>query len=249
MAAFTLLNCTCYLHGYDLTTDLNQMNLSLSVDEQDATTFQPAGTAAFRRRRAGLRDIESSYEGYFQAGADGSTTDAPDNDQLTELGVVDRVVTITPQGAETGPAFIYQAGRFSYEWGGAIGDLLPFSMSMNGTNGVGLVRGQLVKARGDVSATGALGSVVNITGPTSTQYVYCAFHVFDAGTTITVQLQSDTASNFPSPTTQATIGPLTAIGGTWVTRVAGPLLNEDYWRLNVSAITGTFNVAGSIAVQ
>jgi len=249
MAFFTMTNCTVYVHGYDFTTDLNQISLGLSVEDQDATTFQPAGQGGFRVRKPGLRDIDSSYEGFFQANSTGSVTGAPDNDQLSNLGVVDRVVTVTPGGTETETAYIYQAGNFSYDWGGSIGELVPFSMSMSGTNGQGLVRGKLAKARGDVSATGALGSVVNITGPTADQYVYCAFHVFTAGTTITVQLQSDTASNFPSATTRATIGPITSAGGTWMTRVAGAFSGEDYWRLNVSAITGTFNVAGSIAVQ
>jgi hypothetical protein len=33
-----------------------------------------------------------------------------------------------------------------------------------------------------------------------------------------------------------------------MTRLAGPF-TDAYWRLNVSAITGTFSVAGAIAVQ
>ena len=110
------------------------------------------------------------------------------------------------------------------------------------------MRGQLAKAKGNVSATGQLGSVLNLGAPTSTQYVYATLHVFSAGATITVEVQSDSSAGFGTPTTRGTIGPITARGGTWMTRVAGPFAAETHWRMNVSAVTGTHSVAGAIAV-
>lgn len=249
MSSFTLLNSTCYVHAYDFTTDLNQLSLKVDVDDLDTTVYQPAGSGGYRTRIGGLRNTEAQLDGYWQSGATTAIVDAPDKEAFPDLGTIDRVVTITPAGTEAQASYIVQAGKFNYEAYGSIGEVTPFTLSMLGTNGVGMVRGQLAKARGNVSGTGALGTVVNLGAPTATQYVYCAFHVFSAGTTITVQVQSDTASNFPSATTQATIGPLTATGGTWMTRVIGPFVGETWWRLNVSAITGTFNVAGTIAVQ
>jgi len=242
MATFALVDATTWIHDYDWTTDLNQISLSASAEELDSTTF---GGGGYRSRKGGLKSVESSLAGFWQS----ATAAAPDPQAIGALGTADRVVTMTPTGVAAATAYMFQAGEFTYQAFGAIGEMTPFSLGLMGTNGVGVVRGQLAAAKQSVNATGVLGSVLNLGAPTSTQYVYCAVHIFSAGTTITLQLQSDTASNFPSATTQATIGPLTTAGGTWMTRLPGALVGETHWRLNISAITGTFSIGAAIGVQ
>jgi hypothetical protein len=246
VATFALLNCTTYADAYDFTTDLNQLTIKTDVDEKEVTTF---GGNGFRARIGGLKDVSADLQGYWQSNIAGTSFSAPDPVGFSSLGVSDRVVTITPAGVEAATAYICQLGNFSYDLGTTVGDVMPFTLAMNGTNAQGIVRGQLAKARGNVAATGVLGSGCNLTAPTANQFVYCAFHVFTAGTTITVQVQSDDNSGFTTPITRGTIGPITTAGGTWMTRVAGPFSGETWWRLNVSGITGTFNVAGSIGIQ
>lgn len=243
MPVLSLLDCTAWIAGYDWSTDSNKLTVKASAADLDTTTF---GGGGFQTRIGGLRTVEANLAGNWQSAAAG----AVDPEAFPDLGNVDRPCTFSPTGSTEGSiAYLAQLGKFSYEVLGQVGAVAPFTLGMMGTNGVGLVRGQVAKARGSVSATGALGSALTLTAPTSTQFVYCTVHVFTAGTTITLQLQSDTASNFPSATTVATIGPITVAGGTWMTRVAGPLAGEVAWRLNVSAITGTFNLAAAIAVQ
>lgn len=231
-----MTDCTAWIGGLAVTTYSNELSVSTSVEEQDVTPF---GSTA-RSFIGGLKTTEANLSGFWESAVDAAG--------VTNLGVVNQACTFASSTTEGAAVAMAQLGAFSYDRGGGVGEVNPFSLDMSGTDGVGTVHGLLAKAKGDVSATGVLGSVVNITGPTSSQYVYCAFHVFTAGTTITIELQSDTAANFPSATTQATIGPLTATGGTWMTRVAGALSGEDYWRLNVSAITGTFNVGAAIGI-
>lgn len=242
MASFSLTDATTWIHGYDFTTDLNQIGLSGEVEELDNTTF---GGGGYRSRIGGLRDVSADLQGFWQS----ATTDAVDPQAFPELGTADRVITMSPTGVAASTAYMFQAGKFNYNLGGQVGEVMPFSLGCMGTNGVGLVRGQVAKAKGTVSATGQLGSILNLGAPTSTQYVYAVLHVFSAGTTITVQVQSDDGAGFASATTRGTIGPITTTGGTWMTRVAGPFVGETHWRMNVSAITGTFQVAGAIAVQ
>jgi hypothetical protein len=158
-------------------------------------------------------------------------------------------VTVCPQGAETNVAYMFQADDLAYEAFGTIGETVPFSLNLMGSNNVGAVRGQMAKAKANVSGTGQLGSILNLGAPTATQFVYVTVHIFTAGTTITIQLQSDDNAPFASATTRATIGPLTTTGGTWMTPLAGPFAGETFWRLNVSAITGTFNIAAAIAIR
>lgn len=241
MASFALTDCTVWVGAHDFTTDSNSLTLNMEVDEQDNTTF---GGGGWRSRIGGLKDVSLALDGFWQAGA-GSI----DADTFGTLGT-NEVATLTPDGVAGSVAYLLQATKFSYKIFGSVGEVAPFSLEFQGSEGAsGLVRGQLAKAKGNVAATGQLGSILNLGAPTATQYVYVALHVFSAGTTVTLQLQSDTASGFATPTTQATIGPITTAGGTWMTRLAGPFAGETHWRLNVSAITGTFSMAGAIAIQ
>jgi hypothetical protein len=246
MAVLSLIGATSYVGGYDLTGDTHKVHVAAMAEELDVTTFSTGATTLYRSRIAGLKDVEASWDGYWQAGSG-----LVDADLFPNLGTADQAVTVSPTGTETATAYLTQVGRFNVELFGGVGEVAPFALSAKGTNTQGLVRGQLAAAKQSKSSTGVLGSVCNITAPSSSsQYVYCAVHVFSAGTTVTLQLQSDTAAGFPSATTQATIGALTAAGGTWMTRIAGGSLSgEDYWRLNISAITGTFSLAATIGVR
>lgn len=243
MSLFALTDCTTWIAGHDFTTDSNKISVEVSVDDQDSTVF---GSGGYKSRVGGLKDVDLSLEGFWQS----ATVDAVDPESFPDLGVADRVITVSPTGVALAPAYLLQAGKFKYSIGDQVGNLMPFKLDCSGTNGVGVIRGQVAKARGSVSGTGPLGSVLNLGAPSASQYVYAALHVFGTpGTTITVQIQSDDNSGMTTPTTRGTIGPLTAAGGTWLGRVAGPFAGETYWRMNVSAITGTFIVAAAIAIQ
>lgn len=241
MSSLALVDATTWVHGYDFTTDMNQIGLTIEAEELDNTAF---GGGGYRSRIGGLRTVAANLDGFWQSAAA-----SVDSESFPDLGNVDRPITTGPTGVAGSPVYMFQAGKFAYSAFGAVGDVTPFSLGCSGTNGVGVVRGQVAAAKQTVNATGVLGSVLNLGAPTATQFVYAVLHVFSAGTTITVQIQSDDAAGFPSATTRGTIGPITTTGGTWLARVAGPFVGETHWRMNISAITGTFQVAGAIAVQ
>lgn len=243
MGVLALTNAFCYLHGHNFTCDTNQLNLSLEAAQLDRTTFCSNGWTTLAG--GGLKSGQFSMGGFWQSAA----SDAVDPQAFADLGVAGRVFTFGPAETEGEVAYMWQGGHFNYQLLGSIGELAPFTLEAAGTDGVGAVRGRLAKARGSVSATGALGSVLNLGAVGAGQYLYATLHVLGTpGTTITVLVESDDAAGFSSPTTRATIGPLTAAGGTWMTRVAGPV-TDTHWRVNVSAITGAFEVAGAIAIQ
>lgn len=239
MTAFVLTDCTAWVDGFAATTYSNQLSVGVDVDDQDTTTF---GGGGWRSRIGGLKTVEAELQGLWES---------PVDDTWSNLGVADRVVTFTPDGAAGSPSWFFQAGEFSYERLGDVGELDPFTLKAMGTNGVGLVAGKLAAAKQNVSATGVIGSVVTNLSSNSqvsaSQYLYAAVHVFTAGTTVTIKVQSDDAAGFPSSTDRITLSAITTTGGTWVTRLAGPITDTHY-RLNVSAITGTFNLAGSIGI-
>lgn len=237
MGALFWQNPRIHIHDTDFSGYLHKVTApKISVAELDSTVFG----ASYVTRIGGLKDAEFSGEGFWDS--------PPDAAAFAALGVADRVVTICPQGAETNTAYMFQMAEFDYQAFEAIGNMIPLMVGGKSSNGVGVVRGQLAKAVGSVSATGQLGSILTMTGPSSSQFLYATLHVLTAATTITVQVQSATLVGFGSPTTRGTIGPITAAGGTWLVRVAGPI-TDGFWRLNVSAITGTFSVAGAIGIQ
>ena len=241
MAILPLTDCFVHAAGYDFTTDTNKLQLDTEVAALDATTFGGGGWTALA---GGLKSQKLDMEGFWQSAVD----QAVDPQAFPALGT-SQVFTVGPAASETSVAYMLQAMKSQYVIGGSVGDLAPFTLNSMGSDGVGVVRGQVAKVRGTVSATGQLGSVLNLGLVGATQFLYATFHVFSAGTTITIQVQSDDAAPFGTPTTRATIGPLTTTGGTWMTRVAGPIATDTFWRFNVSAITGSFIVAGAIGIQ
>jgi hypothetical protein len=219
------------------------MSFKADRKQLDATVFR---SGAWEEVASGQAKLQFDFNGFWSS----ATTADQDPESFSNLGTPNRVFTAGLVETETTPCFIWKGCEYGYKAFGQINELAPFSITTANTEGIaGAVRGQLAKAKGNVSATGQLGSVCQLGAPTSTQFVYASLHVQSAGTTITVQVQSDDNAGMSSPTTRATIGPITVAGGSYLTRVAGPFVGETHWRLNVSAITGTFTVSGAIAVQ
>lgn len=240
MSEFVLKDCTTWAAGYDMTTDLNKMTVKADVEDKESTTF---GTGGWKSRVGGLRDFSLDLSGFWQS----ATSGAIDPEAWSAVGVADRVVSVSPTGVAGATCYMGQAGELSYEVFGQIGEITPFALKMMGTNKAGLVRGQIAAARGAVSATGAVGSGVQLGAVGAAQFLYAAVHVFAAGTTITLKIQSDDNAGFASPTDVTTLSAITTTGGVWVTRVPGPL-TDTYFRFNASAITGSFTLAGAIGI-
>lgn len=247
MATYAATAHTTYVAGYDMTGDLNQTSLNLSHEPLDRTVYRVTTTPG-RVRQAGFQDVQSSVMGFWQAG-DGTI----DPEAWANLGTGPQVVTQTPAGVEGERAYLYQASTFEYQLFGAIGEMTPFSLALqaargNGTLSAGAVPGKLIKAKGAVDATGATGAEVELGAVADGQHLYAAFHLFARDTTITAVLESDEDDTFGSATTRATFGPLTATGGTWATRVAGPI-TDTWYRLRVTAITGEHTIACSAGIK
>lgn len=240
MAVYALTNAYAFVAGYDFTTDSNNLVMSADAAALDSTAYG----STWQTFIGGLKSGSFQMGGFFQSAAD----QAPDPQAFPSLGTADQVFTFGPENSEASPAYMFQAMKSQYTLGGTVGEIAPFQLQSAFSNGVGPVRGQLAKARGTVSATGATGTGLNLGTVSASQHLYATFHVFSAGTTITVQLQSDDSGAFSTPTTRATIGPLTTTGGTWATRVAGSI-TDTFYRFNISAITGSFIVAGAIGIK
>lgn len=256
MAVVVLTDCSIYAAGYDFTTDTNTATLESSADVKDKTTF---GSNGWREKIAGLRTVDVQHSGFWQSAAATATSSAVDPESFPELGVPDRAVTFgvletTPPDpcpfTDNHVAYMLRGGKFNYKvFDGGIGEIYPFSLATQNTGRDGLVKGHLIAPKTSVSATGKIGVTWDsVFGLGSTQVLHVAFHVFSAGTTMTVQVQSDDNTGFATPTTLATLGPFTARGDAWMTPIQGPI-TDRYIRLNCSAITGTFVVGAALGTR
>lgn len=238
MTTFAANNITTWFAGYDMTGDLNQTTMPLEWEAQENTTYGATRTA--RSRQAGLESVSSQVAGFVQHGLG-----LVDETAFNSLRGGVQVITHSHDGAEGSPAYFYQARTFSYQLFGDVGGMAPFSLNAQGSKGngsVGAVRGVVLKTKASVSATGATGTGNQLGAVAADQYLYAALHVFGVGTTLTAVLESAPTNAFAAPTTRATFGPLTTTGGTWATRVAGPI-TDTWYRLRVTAVTGTFSIA------
>ena len=242
MGAQALLNVTSYIDGHDFTGDSNQASVAFDAAILDASTFRSGG---WTESAYGLKSAMYNLAGFWQSAA----TDAVDPELWAGFAVPDRVHTLAPDEIAGGAAYLMRMGENTYQLLDGGLELAKFTMNAvaTGQNGTGAARGMLAKIKGAASATGATGVGVNLGAVPAGQYLYATLHVFTAGTTITVQVQSDDNSGFTTPTTVGTIGPLTVRGGSWMTRVAGPL-TDTWFRFNVSAVTGAFVIAGAIGI-
>lgn len=235
MAKFSLTNATIYGDGYDLSCASNNVNFTLSVQELVATTFCNDG---FTERVGGLKESTTEIAGYWEGdGIDDATFDT--------LGTRKTAFSVAADDAAGSVAYLFKPIDLNYSALGQVGELAPFSLTTKNHGSAGIARGQLIAPKQDVSATGALtGFQVGAVGASAKMYV--ATHVFSAGTTVTFDIESDDNSSFTSATSRATIGALTGTGGTW-TAIDGAI-TDDYWRVNVTACTGTFSMAVAIGI-
>lgn len=242
MAKFAWLNATVWGGGFDFTGQSNSVNMTAEATQVDVTNF---GSGGWSESIGGLKNYTLEMGGFWESGASGAAVDPL---VYASLGAGGQPFVISPGNVAGQPMYAANAMTSEYDLGGEIGAAAPFRLSGVAATPFPMVRGQLAAPRGNVSATGQLGGILTLGAASALQQVYAGLHVFSAGTSLTVQLQSASTVGFASPTTRATFTAMTAQGWQWLTPVAGPI-TDQYWRLNVSAITGTFNVGGWIGVQ
>ena len=242
MATQVLTNTKLYLAEFDLSGDHNALALNYSAEMQDSTVF---GNAA-RNRAGGLKVVSFSGEGFW-SGGDGLV----DEVLYGKIGVADAPCTIAPVGETlANDAYLFRCIMGQYQFGAPVGELLRFSVSGEGSGGVGVVRGKLLHV-GSETATGAEDKQV-LGAVSATQSIYAALHVLTVtGTnpTLDVVLESDADGTAGGETARITFAQATAETSEWAS-LAGAV-TDTYWRVSWT-IGGTdtptfgFNVAVGI---
>jgi hypothetical protein len=232
-----------YVGAYDFTGDSDKLMVAGAAVKKPVTTFRSQG---WEESKKGLRSTSvemTGHAGFEQGGVDEQLFTYFGEQGISQVG------TFGPAETEGELAWMAAAGVYEYGAGAAVGEVAPMKLAGTGRDRYGLVRGTLLKKMAAVNATGATGTGVQVGAVAADQFLYGSFHLLGTpGTTITAVVESAAANTFSGATTRLTFGPLTAVGGTWATRVAGAITNT-WWRLRVTAITGTWTVAAAIGIQ
>lgn len=237
MPVRVLTDACVYIGAYDYTGQSNTAQLNATGANLDKTTFRSGG---WNEGAMGLKTVDFQVAGFWPPDASSAGFD--------QIGSANEVHTLASSETEGEPCDMWQGVRYNPQLFGDVGVLAPYSVSSYGDDGLGVVRGALLKEMATVSATGATGTAVQLGAVAAGQYLYATFHVFTAATTITAVLESDNASNFPTAATQITFGPYTTTGGRWGVRVAGPI-TDDWYRFRITTITGSFVIAGAAGIR
>jgi hypothetical protein len=243
VSVLVLTNAKVLLAQADLSGFSNKVELMREVEELDSTVFADDG---FRSKVGGLSKVSGSVSGFWEAGSDAH----PDDRFWADLGAASLPLTVSPTGATVADvAYLTRVLQPKYTQGGDVGALLAFQASVVG-DGTPLARGQ-VAFNGTATAT-ATTAALTLSAPTATQRVYAAIHVLSvsgAGASLTVSVQGDDASGFPSPATVATSDAITSAGATWLAGEVGAT-TDSFYRLSflISGTSPEFVVVAAIGV-
>lgn len=241
MASLLFNDAKIFIAGHDLSGQTSATALEYGADMLDNTTFG----ATTRINKGGIKSVVGSHQGFW----DSADAYAVDPVLFARVGTADVPVVIGPEGgAVNALAYMMRAVHAEYTVGGQVDELLPFSVSMEGTGGQPLIRGRLLH---NASATGNVtGTAVQLGAVTSTQYLYAALHVFSGSGAFTALVQSASDQAFTTPNTRITFSTVATgdvVASEWATRVAGPV-TDTWWRVTATN-PATRNFAVAVGIQ
>lgn len=236
MAKLVLTNVRTFAGATDLTAVSNKAEISAAVDAVDVTNYASQG---YTEVLGGLAETEIAMVGFFESGADASFVDPAMNAAVGALAPW----SFAPDGAADG-ALAYLTNALVQKYTpikGNVGDAAGFETSAKGSTK--LARGLVGHPPGTARTTSGTGTARQIGALSASQALYVNLHVLSvSGTTpsLTVRVESDNASGFPSATTVGTFTAATAIGGQHM-RIAGPI-TDDWFRVawTISGTTPSF---------
>lgn len=237
MAKTVLLNTRIFAAGADLTSRSNKVELSVEIEDKDATSFRAVDDpqAGWKELLGGLASTSITASGQWEAGDLGKVDDMA---WANATGRTPPVWTVCPLSAAVGElAYNSQGLITSYKIGEGVGEVAPWEAQAKGTAMCG--RGQMAHPPGTARTATGTGTGLNLGALAAGQRLLASLHVLSvAGTTpsLTVRVESDADNTWASPTTQATFTAATAVGGQSAL-VSGPI-TDAWWRV-AWTITGT----------
>jgi hypothetical protein len=227
-----------WLNGYDISAESNRINLESAIEEQPSDNFANGaketepGMEMVKGTVAVMLPITFAWEkALFDARGTGV------------------VLAFCFEGNSAGQLAYAVYGLSTKHYPGAqVGQLLGTTVEL-ASKGTPMLRGKVLEAVTQRSASGNSGSLQLVGGVPSGQSLWIAYQVREmTATNLAAVLQRDDNAGFSSPLTAITLSTFTAVGGE-VKSVAGPI-TDDYYRLAFTLTgVGNYQVAAILAVQ
>lgn len=244
MGKFVLKNAKILFNEFDLSGELNEVTLNLTKAEVDITVHGQSAIA----RLGGLKSLDASWSGFFEANAGGTGSD---NIMFGNLGTADRILTIIPEGSTVGdPCYFTKVTAFEYSTGGTIGDAMSFTGSAMSSDGNPIVRGYLLSATSyTIDTDGADTNVIGAVRANDTLYGVVHVTAFSSFDAVDVTVESDTDTLFDgSETTRLTFTQGLAV--TAEQKTSTSTITDTFWRavINVTGTPGSVTVFVAVGV-
>jgi len=234
-----------WLGGYDITTDLYDVTLKGSRVELPDPRFSNLIEATY----PGIEQVDAMVNGVFNSNAGGADRVISNPRVIASPGDYSEwPLTVCPPGApgaagaDGNVAYTLRTAQFGLKFGADHGQILPWYLTSRARTGR-LSRDTVLlpKATRVATATGTayqLGAVVS-----GTNKIVAKLHVFSVtggSGSVTVTIESDNASNFPTPITRGTFTAVaTAAGvGRQVVEIT-TTITDDWWRAVATWTAGT----------
>lgn len=243
MGTIVLTDAKSYLGEFNISGDLNQVNINYSADPQEDTAFG----ATFHTSKPGLRKAAIHQEGYVQFGA---TTTTVDGRLYSKFAVADVPISVAAEGGDAGEiAFFMKALEAHYNIGASVGEMLKFQVDTgpSGAN-VQLVKGTIMED-GKTARTVAGNSASRALGAVSaTQKLHAVLHVLAfSGTSVVFKVRS-AVTDFATITDRITFQTVTAPTSEDPTPVAGAI-TDTFWRVDWTGTFTSFNAVVIVGIQ
>lgn len=242
-----LLDARLFIGGIDMSGTGNKIEIGEEWEAKKTTNWRSGGA---EDNLAGLGKVELSADGCWEAG----DASMPDDAMWASRRVIEPWSAGPTGASDLAPGnlmYLTRALRTKSTILGTVGDVAPYSASAVGS--WPLVRGQSAHASGVPRTASGSGTSLHLGALAAGQHMYANLHVIDlSGTgtpTITVKVQSDNGTGFPTPTDRGTFAAKTAIGGEAL-RIAGPV-TDDWWRVSwtITGSTPSFLFLASLGIE
>ena len=235
MAVFAFTDAEILAGPLRLTGRSNEVDLTIESNALDITTFDDDGWTTLL---GGIRSASASSAGFIDFDVIESGALTFDSELFTELGSTQYPLTICPTKTDGSTAYVMGYKRASLSMLGTVGDAAPYNSAMWGDGVVG--RGALIHPANVLRTSTGTGTAVVLGTVATGRSVVAAIHILAVtGTSpeVTVVVQRDDGAGFASPTTVATLGPVSAPTSS-LTVVAGPITPDDRYRVTYT-LSGT----------
>lgn len=230
--AYVLTDVGVFVGGFDLTNGASDIDMGGTCAMLEKTNF---ASKKFQEFLPGLKTFDASVAGMADYGSVSAVSRAFPLNSVGGQHVVTGLPNVSGTHAAGDPAHFTRALRASFQSPqGAVGDVARYAMALK--SDTAMVDGKLLFPKAAVTAS-STGSVVAMDGPTGTQYLYAALHVFAAsGTspTLDVKIQSAALVGFGTPTDRVTFAQATGASANtsqWATPLAGAV-TDGFWRVS-----------------